>query len=243
MIDLHCHYLPGVDDGAPDLQVGLGLARAAVSDGIRLAVLTPHVHPPVFSNTRTGLKAHFAAFRRMVTDAGIPLRLRLGAEVRLSSEALALLDADGLPTLGRWRERDVLLLEMPDAQIPQDAMRTVERLLARGIAPMLAHPERNKAVMRDPDRLRPFVEAGCLVQLTAAAVCGGFGRPALRTATRLLEAGWVTAIATDAHNLAHRPPCLREARRVLRQRYGDAVARRLTEETPAEIVGVAPADG
>ncbi len=236
MIDLHCHYLPGVDDGAPDLESGLALARAAADNGIRIAVLTPHVLAGRWDNTLETLTPVFERFRAEVDRAAIPLELRLGAEAHLLPESQRLFDAGQLPSLGTWQGRRVILLEMPDAGIPVGAMNAVEYLLRRGAVPMIAHPERNKDVMRAPSRLKPFVDAGCLVQLTAASVCGWFGAPAHKTAHAILDAGWATAVATDAHNLRHRPPVLAEARHMIAARYGLEAAQVLTQTNPLEIV-------
>jgi protein-tyrosine phosphatase len=240
MIDLHCHYLPGVDDGAPDLDAALALARAAAENGIATAVLTPHVYAGRWDNTLTSLRPRFDRFQRAVRDAGIPLDLHLGAEVHLLPESLAMHDAGEIPTLGRWQDRDVILLEMPDGGIPVGALKAVEYLIARGAIPMIAHPERNRDVMRAPDKLAPFVDAGCLVQLTAASVCGWFGVAAHRAALAILDAGWATAVATDAHNLRHRPPVLAEARHALRMRFGPEAAVALTETNPGAIVAGRP---
>jgi protein-tyrosine phosphatase len=236
MIDLHCHYLPGVDDGAPDLAAGLALARAAVDNGILIAVLTPHVLAGRWDNRRSTLEPAFEAFRRSVDEAGIPLELHLGAEVHLMPASLGLLEADELPSLGRWHGERVILLELPDGGVPVGAMKAVEILRRHGAVPMLAHPERNRSIMRDTTRLEPFVEAGCLVQLTAASVCGWFGAPAKRAAQEILDAGWATAVASDAHNLRHRPPVLAEARHALAMHYGEDAARELTELNPLLIV-------
>ena len=115
-------------------------------------------------------------------------------------------------------------------------MSAVEFFLRRGCVPMLAHPERNKAVIRSIDKLRPFVEVGCLVQLTGASVCGGFGTAAQSAAYAILDAGWTTAVATDSHNIRHRPPVLAKAREVLVARYGSEAARLLTETNPQMVV-------
>jgi protein-tyrosine phosphatase len=236
VIDLHCHYLPGVDDGAPDLETGLSLARAAVENGILTAVLTPHVYAGRWDNTLDTLTPVFERFRGEVERAGIPLELRLGAEIHLLPESVRLFNVGQLPTLGRWAGRDVILIELPDSGIPVGAMKAIEYILARGAVPMLAHPERNKDIMRSPARLRPFVDVGCLVQLTAASVCGWFGASAHHAARAILDEGWATVIATDAHNLRHRPPVLAEARHSIRMRYGPDLASKLTETNPLTIV-------
>ncbi len=236
MIDLHCHYLPGIDDGAQDLDEALALARAAVDNGIHTAVLTPHVHPGRYDNGLASLRPHFNAFRDELRRAGIPLQVHLGGEVRLLPEAIMMLAAGDLPMLGTWDGHLVVLLEFPHDQVPVGAINAVRYLRTRGIVPMIAHPERNKDILRDWRRLEPFVLDGCLLQVTAASVCGLFGVPAQQTADQLIAMNWVSVIATDAHNLEHRPPMLAQARFLVEQRYGPQVAFALTEGNPAKIV-------
>lgn len=235
MFDLHCHYLPGVDDGAETLAEGLQLAAAAVADGIEGAVLTPHVHPGRYENTHSTLRPHFEAFERALAEARIPLEIRLGCELRLTGESIELLELDEVPLLGRWNREPVVLLEFPHDTVPVGAQQAVEHLLTRGYVPMIAHPERNRALIRDPLKLRPFIEAGCLAQLTAASVCCHFGAALQRTAFAMLEQGWIAVVASDAHNLEHRPPVMTQAREALTARYGPEVAHRLTIEVPRTI--------
>ena len=238
MIDLHCHYLPFVDDGADSLEEALALARAAVANGIRHAALTPHVHPGRYENTLSGLKPRFDAFCRLLDSAHVPLQLHLAGEVRLLPESLTLLDEHEVPMLGTWNDQRVMLLEFPHEQIPPGSLKAVAYLRERGVLPMIAHPERNKHVMNNWRLIEPFVHEGCLLQLTAGSVGGMFGVPAQRTADRLLAAGWVTVMATDAHNLEHRPPVLAQGRRVIEHFYGSDAARLLTEINPAKILGL-----
>lgn len=235
MIDLHCHYLPGVDDGARDMAAALDLARAAVANGIKTAVLTPHLYPGRWDNLRTVLEPVFAQFKQELIDQNIALEVKLGAEVHLLPDSLALLDTDEIPFLGKYKTNHVMLLEFPDGQIPVGAMMAVKYFLKRGITPMIAHPERNKDVMRNLQKIVPFVKEGCLLQLTAASVCGRFGNSALETANRILDGGFAYVVATDSHNLAHRPPILAEAKATLAARYGMEAAMLLTELNPGEI--------
>jgi protein-tyrosine phosphatase len=235
MIDLHCHYLPGVDDGAPDMPAALNLARAAVANGIKTAVLTPHLYPGRWNNLRTVLEPVFEQFKDALESQDIALEVKLGAEVHLLPDSLALLDTDEIPFLGKHKGSKVMLLEFPDGQIPVGAMMAVKYFLKRGVTPMIAHPERNKDVMRNLQKIVPFVQEGCLLQLTAASVCGRFGNSALEAALRILDAGLAHVVATDSHNLAHRPPILAEAKAALAARYGIEAAIRLTDFNPGEI--------
>lgn len=238
MIDLHCHYLPGIDDGARDMDAALGLARAAYDNGIRTAVLTPHLYPGRWDNRRSAIEPVFAEFKQALVDNQIALEVRLGAEVHLLPDSLALLDIDEIPFLGMHKGNRVVLLEFPDGQIPVGAMMAVKFFLRRGVTPMIAHPERNKDVMRNIQKITPFVQEGCLLQLTAASVCGRFGSSALETAQKILDAGLAHVVATDSHNLAHRPPILAEAKLALSNRYGVETALRLTSINPGDIAAL-----
>lgn len=236
MIDLHCHFLPDVDDGARTVDDALALAAASVANGITHAVLTPHVHPGVFDNSLSILEPVFIRYRESLKEAGIALQVFLGGEVRLHPDALDLLAADDLPTIGTLGEERIVLLEFPDGHIPAGAAKACRYFADRGVRLLIAHPERNKEVMRDPACIKPFVDAGCLLQLTAASVIGRFGPQALDAAHQLLARGLVAVVATDAHNMAHRPPVLREARDAIAKLYGSGLAHRLTEEMPAAII-------
>ena len=236
LIDVHCHYLPGVDDGARTIQDAIALLRAACEDGAGAAVLTPHVHAGRWDNALSTLQPRFAAIRRLIAGKGIGIRLYLGAEVHLLPASLALIEAGDVPYLGGWDGMKVLLLELPDGHIPAEAIGSVRRLLRRDVLPMIAHPERNKAVMRNVDAIEPFVLEGCLLQLTAASVIGEFGDRAARASRELLERGWATLVASDAHHLMRRPPRLGAARRWLREHYGEAVAAEMTAVAPGRIV-------
>ena len=243
MIDLHCHLLPGIDDGPATLEDALELARALVADGVRHVVATPHVFPGRNDNKRSSISAEHARFVQALGAFSIPLTLSFAGEVRLTPEVLEWLAEDELPFLAgdaahAGKAPKVLLLEMPDGQVPMGADRFCDHLLRQGITPLIAHPERNRGVVERLDRIRPFIEAGCKVQVTAASLLGEFGSRAERTALALLDAGWVHVVASDAHNLTARRPRLQGARNWLTQRHGEAVARQLTLAGPAELCGL-----
>lgn len=235
MIDLHNHLLPGIDDGAPDLETALQLARVAVQDGITHLVCTPHIHPGRYDNTPTTIAAAHQQFIAGLNQAGIPLQVATAAEVRFGMELMVGIAQNAIPFLGDWQGKRVLLLEFPHSEIPFGAERLTSWLLQRNIVPMIAHPERNKGIMRTPSKLKPFVEQGCLLQVTAAAVAGHFGEAAQVIAHSLLEQGLVTILASDAHNLQHRPPGLTEGMEHAARLVGDTQAERLVKDTPWQI--------
>lgn len=237
MIDIHCHLLPGVDDGPATLEDALALAAACVDDGITHVVASPHVFPGRWDNRRGGIEEHAQRFQTALQGAGIALTLGWAGEVRLAPESLDLLAGGELPMLGQVGGYRTLLLEMPDGQIPLGSERFVKACLKVRVRPVIVHPERNRAVMELPQRLRPLVDLGCFVQLTAGSLVGQFGALAQVTARRLLDWGWVHALASDAHNLRGRAPRMRDAAAWLEQHLGAQRARELTLLGPAGLCG------
>ncbi|NNC55618.1 MAG: capsular biosynthesis protein [Pseudomonadales bacterium] len=236
MIDIHCHFLPGIDDGAKTMDEALGLARAAVSNGIECAIMTPHIHPNRYDNVKATIAVATEAFRSALKQANIPLQVGYAAEVRLAPEILQLLESSQVPFLGEVEGYKLMLLEFPHSHIPLGADKLVERLLAQNIRPIIAHPERNKDVMRDLDKIAPFVEMGCLLQLTAASIVSRFGDNAHKRALQLLESDAELVIATDSHNLKARPPILREAMEAATEIVGYNAAHNMVNRLPLAIV-------
>ena len=236
MIDLHCHYLPGIDDGAQTLEESLALARAAVADGITHAVMTPHVHVGVFDNRAGGIARAVVLFRAALAEHGIPLSISAGGEVRIGSEIIEMLAAGEIPFLGTWRGQRVMLLEFPHGQVPVGAERFTAWLRKQGVLPLIAHPERNKDVMRNLAKLDPFIEQGCLLQVTAGSLIGRFGEQAERRARELLDRDDIFAVATDAHNLENRPPLMQAAHAFLVAEAGEASAEALTHGNPLAVL-------
>jgi protein-tyrosine phosphatase len=243
MIDLHCHLLPGLDDGPATLDEALALARAVVADGITVSVVTPHIHPGRYDLRRSALLGELQAFQRALAQARIPLQVLLGAELRVSMESLDLLTQGEVPYVGEVRGTPVLLLEMPHSHVPAGCLKLVEKLLTLNIRPLIAHPERNKGIMDDPSRLDPFVAEGCWLQVTAASVVGEFGRSAQKLAHQLIDDDLVRVVASDAHNLDGRAPRMGAARQYIEQVWGSEVAQELTWQHPQQIVASRLAPG
>ncbi len=236
MIDLHCHLLPDVDDGATDDQDSIALLKMAIADGITHMVLTPHIQPGRYQNTRQSLQQPFEKLQALVKQLNLPISLGIAGEVRLSAEVLSLHSAKNLPFIGHWQDKQVMLLELPHDGIPVGSEKLVDWLIQRDIIPMIAHPERNKAIMHDIKKAAPFIERGCLFQLTAMSVTGKFGKHAYHSAQQFLDNGWTTIIASDAHNSQHRPPILSEAYQFISDKYDRQMAQRLMVDTPKKII-------
>ncbi|TPW14613.1 MAG: protein-tyrosine phosphatase [Halothiobacillaceae bacterium] len=210
MIDIHSHILPGVDDGAQTVEDALKMLLLAAADGVTVQYLTPHIQPNRFNNNRQALEERFSVFREQVANAGITIELRLAAEVHIGPEVMTMVDRGTLPWLGRWRGEYCFLLELPSNTLPTGSINLIHWLRKRQITPIIVHPERNREFQKQPDKLRPFIEAGCPLQITSGSLSSRFGPEAQVLAEQLLKGRYVSAIATDSHNLAYRPPCLSE---------------------------------
>ncbi|MBU1962856.1 MAG: capsular biosynthesis protein [Gammaproteobacteria bacterium] len=235
MIDLHCHLLPGIDDGPEELAEAMELAKAAVENGIQRAVLTPHIHPGRYENDKARITRAVISFRQQLEYAGISLALGVGAEVRICPEIFPMVLQQRIPYLGRHQGKDVLLLELPHSHVPPGSDKMIDWLNGQGIQTLIAHPERNKEIMRSPDKIALFLGKGCLLQVTAASLAGGFGPQVQDCARYFLRQGWVHLLATDAHTLEYRPPDLIQGFHAAIPLIGEEAARRLVYDHPDAI--------
>lgn len=236
MIDIHCHLLPGIDDGPETLQEALLLANYAVNNGIKKAVVTPHIHPGRYENDLNSINVKFLHFKKALLEQNIELELGMAAEVRVCPEILPMLLQDRIPFLGICDDYKIMLIEFPHNYIPPGSEKLVKHLLNRGIKPLIAHPERNKDVMDNINVITPFVEMGCMLQLTAASVAGKFGERCYASARELLIRNWVTVIASDAHNEFYRPPDLKQGYKAAELIMGSEIADELVFGMPLKLV-------
>ena len=235
MIDLHCHLLPGIDDGPQTLEESIELCRIAVADGVTHAIVTPHIHPGRWENTRQTIEQQCNKLQQVLNQQGILLQLGFAAEVRLTDQIMQQVDNNEIPFYGEVDGYNIMLLEFPHGHIIPGSDKLVAWLLQRNIRPLIAHPERNKQVMKDIELLQPFIEAGCWLQLTAGSVTGAFGEQAQQIAHQLLQDDAVAVLASDGHNAKARQPGLKQAFDAIAGQYGAGRARRLTQHTPALI--------
>jgi len=234
MVDLHAHLLPGVDDGAETLDDAVRMCQFAAADGVAAAVATPHQRHEWWPNAdRDDLVARFES---LLSAVGATLALSLGAEIRMDSELLA--EVDLLPdgSLLPLAQSRYLLLEVPPTRVGPDPRAIVHELAIAGWRPVLAHPERVPWLAEEPGSLVELVERGALLQLTAMSVTGAFGRRARECCTFLLDNDLAHFVASDAHDVSKRPPLLSDAFRVIADGWGEARARRLTEDNPRAVL-------
>ena len=230
MIDLHCHLLPGLDDGPATIAESREIARRAVAEGVTAIAATPHVRED-YPTGVDAMESAVSAVRDDFAASAINVEVLHGAEVAL--ELVAHLSQEELTRFTLAQTGRYLLVEFPYRGWPLGLEQALFRLRLSGLTPVLAHPERNDEVEREPTRLEPAVRAGALVQLTAASLDGRFGRAAQATAERLLELRLAHVLASDAHAPSLRGGGVSAAVDAI----GDGdLARYLTEEAPAAIV-------
>lgn len=233
MIDLHSHILPGIDDGAKTLDVSLEMARIAVADGIRTMACTPHIYPGMYMNDGPGIEAARASLQSALDQAGIGLRLVVGADVHLVPGLLDGLKSGRIPTLNGSR---YLLLEPSHTMLPPRLEESVFDLIASGYTPVITHPERLTWVEGHYPVFRRLIEQGAWVQVTAGALTGIFGKRAQRWGERFVGDGLTHILATDAHSAGRRLPRLSAGLEVVRKLVGDQEALRMVVERPQAVL-------
>ncbi|WNS43516.1 CpsB/CapC family capsule biosynthesis tyrosine phosphatase [Paenibacillus sp. MMS20-IR301] len=217
MIDIHSHILPFMDDGAADLTAALAMAQDANNDGITTVVATPHHANGVYMNPAGGIIPAVQMLNDKLREAGNPLQVLAGQEIRLYGDLLDDLERGELLTLAGSR---YILLEMPSSRVPRNMEEVCHELIIQGYVPVIAHPERNAEIAGDPAKLERLIELGALGQLTAQSLAGTFGSKLQKLSMDLCRRGTIQVIASDAHDSVNRPFKLSEAYEVVKKEWG-----------------------
>ncbi len=218
MIDLHCHILPGVDDGAASLQESLSMAEQAIAQGITHLLCTPHHNNGRYENEKSSVIAAVHHLQNALDERNLPLTLLEGQEVRVTGELITAIEKDHL--LFTDITDTYLLLEFPTQDVPAFSESLFFELRTLGKVPVIVHPERNAIFREDPNRLIPFLEMGCLAQLTAPSIVGIFGKQIQKTAHEMVTHNLVQMVASDAHGISKRRFYLKEAYEIIEQEWG-----------------------
>jgi protein-tyrosine phosphatase len=240
MIDFHTHILYDIDDGPRTLDVSVEMARVAVADGITTMVATPHA-PGLGRGRSSGprVRKHLEVLRAALHEADVPLEVLPGNELFCDLRLLSNLQSDEFLTCN---DTHTVLVECPIYEpFPSIFPHVVADLQTTGYQVVLAHPERIRDVMDDPNALIPYIERGVLMQLTSQALTGVQGERMMRLAETLVTHDLVHMIATDAHNVPpYRPPILSHARQRAVELVGAAEAQALVYDTPGLLVAGRP---
>lgn len=218
MIDIHCHILPGIDDGSPDMQTSLAMAEIAAKDGIETIIATPHL--ATVEHQKKRLVKALEKLSGQLKEQTIPITVLFGAEVQAQ---IALEAAEDFCLAGS----SSLLVEFPHSYLPADSEDLIYNLVTNKITPIIAHPERNGQIAREPWLLAPLIELGAKTQLTAGSITGEQGMTARNCAEYLLQRNQVHYIGTDSHAPGFRRPILSKAVNQAAKIVGKAEARKL----------------
>lgn len=233
MTDTHSHVVWGVDDGPPTIEISLEMLQIAAANGTTDIVATPHANPKYPFQREVVLER----IQALNQAAGSP-RVHFGCEFHLSFDNVDHL----MENLRQYtiNGKQYLLVECPDFHIGQHTESVLGRMIDAGIVPIIAHPERNPVLRQDMTRAEEWVELGCLLQITAMSITGGFGGSAKSASHRLLDRGLVHVVASDTHDPVHRSPSLAEARRAVVHRCGEDLAEIIFTENPRAVVEGVP---
>ena len=236
MYDIHNHIIPDIDDGAEHLDMSVEMLEMAAAQGISHMVLTPHLHVGRYSQTKQEIYAAFRQLERDLFDRGVhEPQLAVAAEIRFNEYTQEAVMNQEVPYLGQWEGDRVLLLEWPAGSVPPTALPFCQWLRDQRIRPLIAHPERNRDVQKNYKVLKPYVEMGCLFQLTSASIIGRLGDRIQRISRKLVEMEWVHVVASDAHHPIRRPPDLQQGYETLVSWVGSKKAKQFVYDNPRAI--------
>ncbi|MFD1020165.1 tyrosine-protein phosphatase [Thalassobacillus hwangdonensis] len=218
MIDLHSHILPGVDDGAKTLEDSLAMAEAAVQDGIDTIIATPHHQNGKYINEAPTILNAVHNLNEALQSNQIPLKVLPGQETRIHGSMVEALEEGTILPLNE--DTGYVFVELPSDQVPRYTKQVLFDIQMKGYKPIIVHPERNAKLIQEPDLLYQFVQNGAYTQITAASLCGRFGKNIQTFTHQLIEANLTHLIASDAHNTTSRGFCVREAYQEVQENYG-----------------------
>lgn len=235
MIDLHCHILPGIDDGPETLNEAIQMCHLSYQDGIRVIVATPHLLNGVYQiSPETILNRVQELNTALSSTSQSPIRILPGADVHFSKDLPKALEEGRILTVGQSGK--FLFLEFPFQGIPYRAEEVLFQLLSKGITPIITHPERSLEILKNPKRYYEMVRMGCLGQVTAMSLTGEFGSGVKGVAEKLLKHRLIHFIASDGHSIHRRPPILSSALRRAEKMVGREEAYRMVTEYPQAIL-------
>lgn len=233
MIDIHCHIIPGIDDGAKDIEDAIKMARIAYKDGITNIVATPHLMEEGIYRDNNQISAKVDGLNRLIEDEGIDVKIMMGNEVYITPNLPTLVELGQANTINNTQ---YLLIEFPMFDIPNYTEDVIYRLKLMGITPIIAHPERYREVIENPNRLIGFIEQGALLQANSGSVMGRFGEKIGETVETLISHNMIHLVASDGHSSRSRTPRLKKAYEKVKAIHGKDKANKLFYDHPKRVI-------
>lgn len=233
IVDIHSHILPGLDDGAQDVQESLHIASEAARNGVTDMIATPHFAGPYMIYDRGELENYVSTINDLIEKEGIDLKIHTGAEVFCSPKIIDLHKQGRLITLAG---SNYVLMDMPFDSIPFFFRDLIFQMSLSGLIVVLAHAERNMALQHDPRPIDDFIRQGALLQINTTSITGYLGSKSQKLARRLIKERKASVIASDAHSADGRGPNFDEAYKLVEQLSDTGYAEELMREMPQKII-------
>ncbi|MGA1869180.1 MAG: tyrosine-protein phosphatase [bacterium] len=234
MIDIHCHILPGMDDGAENLEESIQMCSLASRDGIKTIVATPHTMNGVYINNCQLIKKSVNNLNIVLNNNNIDVVIIPGAEVHVNYNLKELLNQGSAMTIND--DNKYILLELPVYIVPPKIEEQIFQLKLEGITPIISHPERNMAIQNNLNLIYKMIKQGALMQLTALSLTGEFGTAAQKCAFAMLSLNYAHIIASDAHSGGMRAPRLSRGFEVASRIVGEDYACAMVTNFPHAII-------
>lgn len=235
MFDIHCHIIPGVDDGSDSLEESVRMAQLAYDSGVTAVVATPHCNIPDSYQNYWSRELHVMVtrLRNEFKERGIPVKVFCGQEIFCTSRTHELLKSGKLITINNSR---YALCEFDFYEYSSSVYEKLSRIIAEGYTPIIAHPERYAFVSEEGDAAMRLKSMGCLLQLNKGSLSGSFGRHAFKNAYSMLEDRIADFVASDAHSPYMRTPVMEEAYEMVCEQFSIDYARVLFEQNPRNVI-------
>ncbi|MFP7254362.1 CpsB/CapC family capsule biosynthesis tyrosine phosphatase [Terribacillus goriensis] len=235
MIDIHCHILPGVDDGARTVEDSIEMAKAAAEQGIHTIVATPHHRNNQFDNYREDILTRVDELNRILEEENIEVNILPGQETRIYGDLAEGLSAKEILPVNL--DTPYILVELPTSTVPKYTNKLLYDLQVEGYTPVIVHPERNSELLSKPDKLYELVKSGVLTQVTAASLVGKFGKKIRNFSHEIIQSNLTHFIASDAHNVRSRSFMVVEALNEIEELYGIEIVYSFQENSNRMVMG------
>ncbi|KGP74557.1 tyrosine-protein phosphatase [Pontibacillus yanchengensis] len=232
MIDVHSHILPNMDDGPQNVEESKNMAKAAMNDGIHTIIATPHHQNGTYLTYPDSIRKSVSNLNQVLEEANVPITILPGQETRINGDMVTDLQQGNILPLNETS--GYVFVELPSDHVPRYTGQMLFDIQVAGYKPIIVHPERNSELIQHPDQLYIFVKNGTFTQVTAASVCGKFGKKIRKFSHQLIEANLTHLISSDAHNTSTRNFCMREAYEEIEREYG--ISAKYTFSENAELL-------
>ena len=233
IIDIHCHIIPGVDDGASDSRETRKILEIAYKEGVRVMCATPHYQPERWPVTGQAVEEAYETVKKEASQVALDFQILLGNELYYRSHSRQALAEGNCHTLGNSR---YVLVEFNPLKEFQYINQSLYELMAEGYTPLLAHVERYQCLKKNLSRLEGLLNQGVCMQMNAGSLTGDLGFSETRYAKKLISEGYIQVIASDAHNTGRRAPRFEKCRSYLAKTYGEEYAEELLHDNPLRIL-------